>query len=55
MIFHHEFLLAAYLSSIETRHFTWLPGPKFTVFYNVYSRYETMQLCSTWADVVEEQ
>ena len=55
MIFHHEFLLAFYLGYIETRHFTWLPGPKFTVFYNVYSRYETQQLCSQWADVVEEQ
>jgi hypothetical protein len=54
-IFHHEFLLAFYLGYIETRHFTWLPGPKFTVFYNVYSRYETQQLCSQWADVVEEQ
>jgi hypothetical protein len=41
MIWHHEFLIAFYIGYIETRHFTWLPGPKFTVFYNVYTRYET--------------
>jgi len=55
MVFHHEYLLAFYLGFIETRHFTFLVGPKFTVFYNVYSRYETQQLCNQWADVVEEQ
>jgi len=55
MIMHHEFLLAFYLGYIETRHFTWLIGPKFTIFYNVYTRYETQQLCLQWADVVEEQ
>lgn len=55
MIFHHEFLLAYYLGSIETRHFVYMLGPKFTVFYNVYSRYETQQLCMTWADATEEE
>jgi hypothetical protein len=55
MIFHHEFLIAFYLGYIEIRHFTYFIGPKFTVFYNVYSRYETQQLCSTWADVTEEE
>ena len=54
MIFHHEFLLAFYLGYIEIRHFTFMLGPKFTVFYNVYTRYETQQLCAQWADVVEE-
>jgi len=54
MIFHHEFLLAWYIGYIESRHFTMLLGPKFTIFYNVYSRYETQQLCNQWADTVEE-
>ena len=40
LIFHHEFLLAWYIGYIETRHFSFLLGPKFSVFYNVYSRYE---------------
>ena len=55
MIFHHEFLIAFYLGYIEVRHFTYFLGPKFTVFYNVYTRYETQQLCSMWADVTEEE
>lgn len=55
LIFHHEYLLAFYLGYIEIRHFTYFVGPKFTVFYNVYTRYETQQLCSMWADVTEEQ
>jgi len=54
MIFHHEFLIAYFVSHMEVRHFTFLMGPKFTIFYNVYSRYETQQLCQQWADVVEE-
>lgn len=55
MIFHHEYLIAFYLGYIEIRHFTYFLGPKFTVFYNVYTRYETQQLCSMWADVTEEE
>jgi hypothetical protein len=54
MIFHHEYLIGFYLGYIEIRHFTYFLGPKFTVFYNVYSRYETQQLCTMWADVSEE-
>jgi hypothetical protein len=54
MIWHHEFLLAWYIGYIETRHFTFLLGPKFSIFYNVYSRYETQQMCNQWADVAEE-
>lgn len=54
MVFHHEFLLAFYLGYIEIRHFTFMLGPKFTIFYNVYTRYETQQLCAQWADLVEE-
>ncbi len=55
MIWHHEFLIAFYLGYAEIRHFTYFLGPKFTVFYNVYSRYETQQLCTMWADTCEEQ
>lgn len=55
MIWHHEYLIAFYLGYIETRHFTYFLGPKFTVFYNVYSRYETQQFSAQWADVVEEE
>lgn len=55
LIWHHEYLLAFYLGYIEIRHFTYFVGPKFTVFYNVYTRYETQQLCAQWADVNEEQ
>ena len=55
LIFHHEYLIAFYLGYIEIRHFTYFVGPKFTVFYNVYTRYETQQLCAQWADVAEEQ
>jgi len=55
MIFHHEFLIGFYLGWAEIRHFHWLPGPKFSVFYDVYSQYELQQLGSHWADVCEEQ
>jgi hypothetical protein len=55
MIWHHEFLICYYLGYIEIRHFTYFLGPKFTVFYNVYTRYETQQMFSMWADVTEEE
>lgn len=54
LIWHHEFLLAFYIGFIEMRHFTMLVGPKFSVFYNVYSRYESMQFANMWADTCEE-
>jgi hypothetical protein len=54
MVFHHEYIIAFYLGVSEMRHFTFLIGPKFTNFYNVYSRYETQQLVSQWADHTEE-
>ena len=54
MIFHHEFLIAFYLGYIEVRHFTWLPGPKFTIFYNQYTAYEMAQFASQWTDMVEQ-
>merc|ERR1740117_200574 len=55
MIWHHEFLFAYYLGYIEVRHFTYFIGPKFSIFYNVYSQYEYTQLCNMWADTTEMQ
>ena len=54
LVFHHEYMIAFYLGISEIRHFTFVIGPKFTNFYNVYSRYETQQLTAQWADTVEE-
>jgi len=54
LIFHHEFLLAFFVGYSEIRHFFWLPGPKFSVFYDVFSRYEYGQLVSQWNDTIEE-
>jgi hypothetical protein len=54
LIFHHEYLIALYVGYAEVRHFTWLPGPKFTVFYDVFSRYESMQLASQFNDTAEQ-
>lgn len=48
MIWHHEYLIAFYLGYIELRHFTYFLGPKFSIFYNVYTRYETHQLALMW-------
>ena len=53
MLWHHEYLFAFYLGNIELRHFTYLVGPKFTLFYNVYSQYEYKQIINEWSDVVE--
>jgi hypothetical protein len=54
MIWHHEYLISLYLGLSEIRYHTFMLGPKFSVFYNVYSRYETKQLFTMWADSVEE-
>lgn len=54
MLFHHEFLLTWYIGFIESRHFTFIIGPKFSIFYNVYSRYELQQMGNQWVDHVEE-
>lgn len=53
LILHQEYMLALYLSQIELRHFTYVAGPKFNIFYNVYSRYEYQQMMQGWSDVVE--
>lgn len=55
LVFHHEFLIAVYLGFIETRHFSMFVGPKYSVFYNVFSRYEAQQLMLSWADTCEEK
>lgn len=54
MIFHHEYILCFYLALIETRHFTFVVGPKFTNWYNAYTNYEIAQMLSSWNDIVEE-
>jgi hypothetical protein len=54
LVFHAEYLMGLYIGYIELRHFTFLPGPKFTIFYDIYSRYEMQQLTSQWNDTVEE-
>jgi len=41
LIFHHEYMIAFYVGYAETKHFSYFLGPKFSIFYNVYSRYET--------------
>ena len=53
MIWHHEMLFGLYIGFIETRHFTFFVGPKFSIFYNTYSNYEYQQLSNQWADTVE--
>ena len=55
MIWHHEFLIALYVGWIEIRHFTFMIGPKFSVFYNTYSNYEYVQMANMWADCAEMQ
>lgn len=55
MVFHHKFLIGLFCCSTETRHFIWSPGPKFTIFYTTYIRYEYAQLCNQWADIVEQK
>ena len=40
---------------LEIRHFSFMFGPKFTNFYNTYTRYETSQFVNQWADTCEEQ
>lgn len=55
MMFYHKFLIGLFCCGIETRHFFWTPGPKFTIFYNTYIRYEYAQLANQWADIVEQK
>lgn len=47
--------MASLIGFIEIRHFTFLPGPKFSIFYDVYSKYEINQLLNQWNDDVEQK
>lgn len=53
LVFHHEYLIALYVGFIEIRHFSFLPGPKFTIFYDVFSNYESNQMMLSWQDQTE--
>lgn len=53
MIWHHEYMIAYFIGFSEIRHFSFFPGPKFSVFYNVYTNYEFQQMCNQWSDNVE--
>lgn len=55
MIFKQKFLICYFFSYTELRHFMFFFGPKFSVFYNVYSKYEYTRLMGDWCDVVEEK
>jgi hypothetical protein len=46
--FHHKFLMSIMIGYVELRHFAFLPGPKFTIFYDVFSKYEANQLIFQW-------
>lgn len=54
LVFHSEYLVGMYVGYSEIRHFAYLPGPKFSIFYDVYSRYEAQQLAAQWNDTAEE-
>ena len=54
MVFKQEFIICWFFCWVETRHFYMFFGPKFSVFYNVYTNYEAKQLMAQWADSVEE-
>lgn len=54
LVFHAEFLFGMYIGFVELRHFTYLPGPKFSTFYDVFNRYELNQLIGQWNDTAEE-
>lgn len=40
LLFSQEFYIALFLWNVELRHFTYVVGPKFTIFYRTYARYE---------------
>lgn len=53
LMFHQKFLMAFIVGYAEIRHFALLPGPKFTIFYDVFSHYEANQLLNQWQDAAE--
>lgn len=48
LVFHHKFLISFIVGYAEVKHFAMLPGPKFTIFYDVFSHYEANQLLNQW-------
>ena len=44
LVFHHKFLITFFIGYIEIKHFHWMPGPKFSIFYDAFTRYEHAQL-----------
>ena len=48
LVFHHKFLISFIVGYAEIRHFAFVPGPKFTIFYDVFSHYEANQLILQW-------
>ena len=53
MIFHHKFLISIIVGYSEIRHFAFVPGPKFTIFYDTFAHYEANQLIMQWQDTAE--
>ena len=53
LVWHHEFLIVFYVGFMEIKHFTYLVGPKFSIFYNIYTNYELTQMANMWADCAE--
>ena len=54
-IYTQEFWIALLVGFIETRHFMFFLGPKFSIFYDTFVQYELEQLALDWQDRVEEQ
>lgn len=50
LVFSQEFIICFFLSQMETKHFFYFIGPKFSLFYQTYSQYEVKQLFLEWND-----
>jgi len=48
LVFNQKHLFYYMVGMAEIRHFAFLPGPKFTIFYNTYINYEMKQLILQW-------
>ena len=53
-IYTQEFWLAFLVGFIETRHFMFFLGPKFSIFYDTFVQYELEQLIHSWQDKADE-
>ena len=54
LLFQSKFIITFFIGYVEIKHFHWIPGPKFTAFYDQFSRYELSQLVNQWQDLSEE-